>query len=109
MGSPLTRILLASSPHYSDSMAVGAVIDALVQNAAGEIITLYLAHSGGACEIAYRLVHDQDHAGLEVHFWLGEDVDRVYVWGDGFEPIAAMLPFGPPTTVFGNLLSLDRA
>lgn len=96
------NILLASSPHYDDPHAVGSIIDALVQNAAGEIVALYLAHSGGACEVAYQLVHDQDDAGLEVHFWQREPVDRVFVFHDGITAHPVPIPVNvAPVTIFG--------
>jgi len=104
------KLLLASSPRYDDPNAVGSIIDALVDNAAGEVITLYLAHSGGACEVAYQLVHDQVDAGLEVHFWQGESVDRVFVFHDGVTaPPVAIPAWAGPVTIFGNVLSRERA
>lgn len=107
-GHLLVRVLIASSPHHDDPHAVGSVIDALVDNAAGEVITLYLAHSGGACEIAYQLVHDQVDAGLDVHFWLGESVDRVFVWSDGQTAPPVTIPaWAGPVTIFGNVLSRE--
>lgn len=103
------RYLIASSPHYSDSLAVGAVIDALVQTAAGEIITLYLAHSGGACEIAGRICRESVDAGLEIEEWAGEAVDRVFVWTDGDVAPPVAVPLSGRITVFGNVLSSERS
>lgn len=103
------KILIASSHNYDDPNAVGSVIDALVDNAAGEVITLYLAHSGGACEVAYQLVHDQVDAGLDVHFWFREPVDRVFVFHDGKTAPPMPIPaWVGPVTIFGNVLSRER-
>lgn len=103
------KILIASSPNYDDPNAVGSIIDALVDNASGEVVTLYLAHSGGACEVVYQLVHDQIDAGLEVHFWLGERVDRVFVWSDGDTAPPVAVPSNAPITIFANELARERA
>ena len=63
------RILLYSSPTYSDDNAVGAWLQSIATLAAGEVTTIAL--HGGASGTARRLIEASD-AGLEWAWWGAE-------------------------------------
>ena len=96
-------LLIASSPDYDDFNAVGVILDATVDIAGGELITLLLAHQGGACAIARQIVETSPDSGLSWEMWDGGLADETYVWLHDEVPPPVELPNGPRTT-FSNSL-----